>query len=71
VESSSEEVSTIGERYEIDIEILAHYEQAMEKERLLGGGAGRLEYLRTRDLLARHLPPAPATILDVEGGAGA
>ncbi len=71
MESSSEEVSTIGERYEIDTEILAHYEHAREKERLLGGGAGRLEYLRTRELLARHLPPAPATILDVGGGAGA
>src|SRR5829696_1044842 len=42
----------------------------MEKERLLGGGAGRLEYLRTRELLARSLPPAAATILDVGGGAG-
>jgi ubiquinone/menaquinone biosynthesis C-methylase UbiE len=37
---------------------------------LLGGGAGRLEYLRTRELLARYLPPAPATVLDVGGGAG-
>jgi ubiquinone/menaquinone biosynthesis C-methylase UbiE len=37
---------------------------------LLRGGAGRLEYLRTRDLLARHLPPAPATVLDIGGGAG-
>jgi len=62
--------NTIGERYEIDTEILAHYEQVMEKERLLGGGAGRLEYLRTRELLARSLPPAAATILDVGGGAG-
>jgi 2-polyprenyl-3-methyl-5-hydroxy-6-metoxy-1,4-benzoquinol methylase len=50
---------------------LAHYEKEMEKERLLGGGAGRLEYLRTRELVARHLPPADATILDVGGGAGA
>src|SRR5918997_515534 len=63
--------STIGERYEIDAQILAHYEEVMEKERLLGGGAGLLEYLRTRELLARHLPPAAATILDVGGGAGA
>jgi ubiquinone/menaquinone biosynthesis C-methylase UbiE len=37
---------------------------------LLRGGAGRLEYLRTRELLARYLPPAPATVLDVGGGAG-
>src|ERR671933_3022193 len=43
----------------------------MEKERLLGESAGRLEYLRTRELLARHPPPANATILDVGGGAGA
>jgi ubiquinone/menaquinone biosynthesis C-methylase UbiE len=50
--------------------MLAHYEQAGERERLLRGGAGRLEYLRTRELLARYLPPAPATVLDVGGGAG-
>jgi len=62
---------TIGERYEIDPEILAHYEEEIEEERLLAGGAGRLEYLRTRELLARHLPPAAATILDVGGAAGA
>jgi 2-polyprenyl-3-methyl-5-hydroxy-6-metoxy-1,4-benzoquinol methylase len=51
---------------------LAHYEEGIEKKRLLGeGAAGRLEYLRTRELLARHLPPAAATILDVGGAAGA
>jgi ubiquinone/menaquinone biosynthesis C-methylase UbiE len=50
---------------------LAHYEEGIEKERLLGEGVGRLEYVRTRELLARHLPPAAATILDVGGGAGA
>ncbi len=60
----------IGERQEFDAEILAHYEEGVEGERLLREGAGRLEYLRTRDLLARHLPPAPATVLDVGGGAG-
>ncbi|HEX5849894.1 MAG TPA: class I SAM-dependent methyltransferase [Rubrobacter sp.] len=41
-----------------------------EEGRLPGAAAGRLEYLRTRELLARHLPPAPATVLDVGGGAG-
>jgi ubiquinone/menaquinone biosynthesis C-methylase UbiE len=51
--------------------MLAHYQEGVEQERLLRGGAGRLEYLRTRELLARHLPPAPATVLDVGGGAGA
>jgi ubiquinone/menaquinone biosynthesis C-methylase UbiE len=63
--------STIGERHQIDAEISAHYEEGIEKERLLGEGVGRLEYVRTRELLARHLPPAAATILDVGGGAGA
>jgi ubiquinone/menaquinone biosynthesis C-methylase UbiE len=65
-----EEARTISNREELDAEILAHYEEAAERDRLLGGGAGRLEYLRTRELLARYLPPAPATVLDVGGGAG-
>jgi ubiquinone/menaquinone biosynthesis C-methylase UbiE len=64
------EATTIGEQQELDPEILAHYEEGIERERLLGGGAGRLEYLRTRELLARYLPPPPATVLDVGGGAG-
>jgi ubiquinone/menaquinone biosynthesis C-methylase UbiE len=67
---SGEEVSTIGEQQELDAEILAHYEEGLERERLLRGGAGRLEYLRTRELLARYLPPPPMTVLDVGGGAG-
>jgi ubiquinone/menaquinone biosynthesis C-methylase UbiE len=67
---SGEEATTIGERQELDAEILAHYEAGVERERLLGGGAGRLEYLRTREVLARYLPPAPTTVLDVGGGAG-
>jgi len=54
----------------LDAEILAHYQEGVERERLLRGGAGHLEYLRTRELLARYLPPAPATVLDVGGGAG-
>jgi ubiquinone/menaquinone biosynthesis C-methylase UbiE len=65
-----EEARTISNREELDAEILAHYEEGAERDRLLGGGPGRLEYLRTRELLARYLPPAPATVLDVGGGAG-
>lgn len=49
-------------------EIAAHYDEGAERDRLTGGG--RLEYLRTRELLARWLPPAPADILDVGGAAG-
>jgi SAM-dependent methyltransferase len=36
----------------------------------LDAGPGVLEKLRTRDVLARILPAAPASVLDVGGGAG-
>ena len=65
-----EEARTISNREELDAEILAHYGEGVERDRLLRGGAGRLEYLRTRELLARYLPAASATVLDVGGGAG-
>lgn len=32
---------------------------------------GRLEFLRTRELLRRHLPPTPARVLDIGGATGA
>ncbi len=54
----------------IDARMVAYYEEGEERDRLLRSGSGRLEYLRTRELLARHLPAAPATVLDVGGGAG-
>jgi ubiquinone/menaquinone biosynthesis C-methylase UbiE len=50
--------------------MLAYYEEGRERDRLVRRGLGRLEYLRMRELLARYLPPAPATVLDVGGGAG-
>ena len=52
-----------------DDEILAHYTEGREHERLLAGGA-TLELVRTQELLRRYLPPPPATILDVGGGPG-
>ena len=42
-----------------------------EDECLTRSGHGRLEFVRTQELLRRHLPPAPATVLDVGGGTGA
>jgi ubiquinone/menaquinone biosynthesis C-methylase UbiE len=51
-------------------EIEAHYQQGGESERL-SNEWGELEQLRTQAILARHLPSAPAVILDVGGGAGA
>jgi SAM-dependent methyltransferase len=51
-------------------EARAHYEEdASERDRLTQGH-GVLEFLRTQELLARHLPVPPARILDVGGAAG-
>jgi ubiquinone/menaquinone biosynthesis C-methylase UbiE len=50
-------------------EIKEHYEKSDEARRLDQGG-GQIEKVRTQELLARYLPPPPATVLDVGGGAG-
>jgi ubiquinone/menaquinone biosynthesis C-methylase UbiE len=50
-------------------EIREYYLQGLERERLLND-EGELERLRTQSILARYLPPAPAVLLDVGGGAG-
>ena len=51
-----------------DDEIRAFYERYPEAERL--DTDFRLEAARTRELIERFLPPAPATVLDVGGGPG-
>jgi SAM-dependent methyltransferase len=51
----------------LDPEIGAHYAEVSERERL---GPSSLERARTWELLVRHLPPAPAVVLDVGGAAG-
>jgi SAM-dependent methyltransferase len=53
----------------LDPEIAAHYGGASEATRL-ATGVGRLERERTLEILERFLPPPPATVLDVGGGAG-
>ncbi|BAY98449.1 methyltransferase, UbiE/COQ5 family protein [Tolypothrix tenuis PCC 7101] len=50
-------------------EALSHYEIGQEQERL-SQGTGLLEFVRTREIISRYLPPAPAVIFDVGGGAG-
>jgi len=50
-------------------DVLDHYAEGRERDRL-NQGAGRLEELRTTELLATWLPPAPAVVLDVGGAAG-
>jgi ubiquinone/menaquinone biosynthesis C-methylase UbiE len=49
--------------------IVRHYEEVDEASRLASGWF-QLEQARTRELILRHLPPAPAIILDAGGGAG-
>jgi SAM-dependent methyltransferase len=51
-----------------DPDIAWYYERGRERERLSTGA--RLELLRTRELLERCLPAAPARVLDVGGGPG-
>jgi ubiquinone/menaquinone biosynthesis C-methylase UbiE len=53
-----------------DPTIAAYYDRAPEESRL-DQGAFRVEQLRTRELIERHAPPPPATVIDVGGAAGA
>lgn len=50
-------------------EIAEHYASGYEEHRL-NAGSGKLERERSRELLKRFLPPAPAGILDIGGGPG-
>jgi ubiquinone/menaquinone biosynthesis C-methylase UbiE len=54
-----------------DDDIVLHYEDFYDEDtRLSKDGVGRLEMLRTRAILERHLPDPPAAVLDVGGGPG-
>jgi ubiquinone/menaquinone biosynthesis C-methylase UbiE len=55
---------------ELDPAIRAYYDQTPEETRL-HVGPFQLEALRTRELIERHAPRPPATVLDVGGAAGA
>jgi ubiquinone/menaquinone biosynthesis C-methylase UbiE len=50
-------------------EITRYYDEAAEEERLRRG-ASQLECERTKEVVQRYLPNAPATVLDVGGAAG-
>jgi ubiquinone/menaquinone biosynthesis C-methylase UbiE len=51
-------------------DLFAYYAGQDEGQRLFRFAHNRLELLRTRELLLRHLPSAPAVVLDVGGGTG-
>jgi ubiquinone/menaquinone biosynthesis C-methylase UbiE len=61
-----ESAKTVGG---VSPEIVGHYAKVDEASRLRTGWF-QLEHARTQELILRHLPPAPATILDIGGGAG-
>jgi ubiquinone/menaquinone biosynthesis C-methylase UbiE len=50
-------------------EILDYYSKGQEQQRLTAS-LGRLEWLRTWEILQRSMPPTPARLLDVGGGTG-
>ncbi|MBV9324836.1 MAG: methyltransferase domain-containing protein [Chloroflexi bacterium] len=52
-----------------DPSIEGHYNRDLERRRL--SHDSQLEWVRTQELLERHLPPPPASVLDVGGGPGA
>jgi SAM-dependent methyltransferase len=54
----------------MDPDLVAHYTSGVEEPRLIEGGSSRIEFARTKELLARHLPDPSARILDVGGGPG-
>ena len=47
----------------------AHYAAGIEEDRL-HHGSGRIEFARTREIVSRYLPPAPAVVFDIGGGPG-
>ena len=51
-------------------DINEHYASEDEANRL-AEGAGRLEWLRSMEIIRRHFPRSPATVLDIGGGTGA
>lgn len=55
--------------FDLPESIRRYYEDYDEAGRL-STGPFQLEFVRTQEILLRHLPPAPAVILDVGGGPG-
>lgn len=52
-----------------DAKLVQYYNQFDEHSRLKTT-PGQLEFVRTMELLLRHLPPSPAVVLDIGGGTG-
>jgi ubiquinone/menaquinone biosynthesis C-methylase UbiE len=70
LKSSSEDTRQPAPEPTLDPAIKAYYDSAPEESRL-EIGAFRLEEVRSRELILRHLPAPPAVVLDIGGAAGA
>lgn len=57
-------------QYELRPEITEYYDRGGETTRLITSPSGRLEFLRTQDVLRRLIGPDPITVLDVGGATG-
>jgi SAM-dependent methyltransferase len=66
---ANEALPYIGPVGEGNEEVLLHYESVEEENRLLVG-RGQIEFVRTQEVLRRHLPSCPARVLDVGGATG-
>ncbi|MGH2757035.1 MAG: hypothetical protein ACRDI3_04535, partial [Actinomycetota bacterium] len=55
---------------DLDERIRLHYEEEQREEERLSRRAGRLEFVRTMEILERFLPQPPARIVDVGAGTG-
>jgi len=53
------------------VDAVVHYYGEADEASRLRSGWFQLEQARTQELILRHLPPAPATVVDAGGGAGA
>ncbi|HET9899296.1 MAG TPA: class I SAM-dependent methyltransferase [Streptosporangiaceae bacterium] len=51
-------------------DIEAYYAQGDELGRLVAGAIGALEFERSKEIILRRLPPAPAVVADIGGGPG-
>lgn len=55
---------------DLDAAMHQHYEIGDEEARLADPSHGWLEYERTKEIVLRALPPAPAVVADIGGGPG-
>lgn len=62
-------VRTVHAVMELPHEIVEHYQAADEGTRLTEA-SGRLEFVRTQEIVRRHLPAGPQRVLDIGGATG-